>query len=272
MEKRISLVMLSLVILSLFSILSFAQVPTVQVTSPTDNQVLSAGDIPVSFIVTNYQNSPTPLHLHFTLDQEAPRTHFNFNPYILTNVGPGTHALIVELADSSYKPLSNPEARQKITFSVGEQNAPSQVEQPQIQQQPVQQQQGEQQPSVPIGQVYSSFSTQAASGKLGGFISGFANTFMGSAWKVLTYLFMLLLAASLIVGGYYGYNKLVQGHYAEVPADIKYNLTVYNYIKQCISRGFQRDAIYAKLKQLGFSEKDLNYHFDKVDNELKTAK
>lgn len=267
MEKRtFSKVILVLALFVFLSTLSFAQVPTIQVNSPTENQVLPQGDIPVLFTVTNYQSYPTPLHLHFTLDQEAPRTHFNFNPYILTNVGPGTHTLVVELADVSYKSLPNLEAKQKITFSVESQNALLQVEQ-----QPSQQQ-IQQQPSVPIGQVYSSFGTEATSDRLGGFIRGFANTFMGSAWKILTYLFMLLIVASLIVGGYYGYNKLVQGHYESVPAEIKYNPTVYNYIKQCISQGFQRDAIYAKLKQLGFAEKDLNYHFDKVDNELKSAK
>ncbi|MBI4441281.1 Ig-like domain-containing protein [Candidatus Woesearchaeota archaeon] len=263
--------------------LVFAQ-PSVIISSPQDGQTVAPGNIPVSFSVTGYETYPSPLHLHFTLDTEAPRMYFSFDPYVLSNVGAGTHTLLVELVDATHKPLPNPQAHAFVSFTAGEQAAQVTPEQPTT----------GAPSSLPVGQVYEAFGNPCANGmqdageegidcgfsacgvpcyqaaqpvaqevpvgKAGGYMETIVTFAKGSA----IYLLIFLLAAGAMVGGYFGYSKLVQGHYAEVPPEVTYNSQLANYIQQCTAQGFPRKAIYDKLKGLGFSEKDLDYHFSQL--------
>jgi len=257
--------------------LVFAQPPpTIQILSPPQGELIRDGaPINVVFSVQNYESSPEPIHIHFTIDKNLPKMHFNFEPFVLEKVAYGDHVLDAQLVNVKHFPLANSEAHAVVRFSVGQMEVeipekPS--EQPSTpSSQPVptnhEAQTTAQQTAVPVGQVYQAVSP-APVGKAAGFMQQVIAVGKGST----TYILLLLLAASVIVGGYYGYTKLVQGHFAEIPPSVQYNQQLYDYIKQCTQKRFPKQAIYNKLRGLGFNDSDLTYHFSKVEQELPRAK
>ncbi len=256
----------------------FAQLPpTIKIISPQEGELLRDGVVNVVFSVQNYESSPESIHIHFTLDKNPPKMHFNFEPFVLANIAYGDHVLDAQLVSAKHFPLANPEAHAVVRFSVGQKSLKSEVgsqktpdHEPQTSiPRPPTTDQGPPTTDlgVPVGQVYQAVAP-APVGKAAGFLQQVIAVGKGS----VTYILLLFLAGSVIVGGYYGYTKLVQGHFAEIPPRVQYNQELYDYIRQCTTQGFSKQAIYNKLKGLGFSDTDLTYHFSKVDQELPRAK
>lgn len=327
---------LPLVVIMLLLPLIFAQSPpTIKILSPHAGElILDGAQVHVAFTVQNYESSPEPIHIHFTLDKNPPKMHFNFDPFVLEKLVHGDHILDAQLVNAKHVPLANPEAHAVVRFSVGQKGVeisekpfsdsqsrtpssqsqiPDQTSQksivesqtsdsrpPTIDHRPQttdyppsipdlkpqtsdqrpqildsQPQTIDQQSAVPIGQVYQAVTPSvkdSSSAVPVGKAAGFLQQIGGVVKSYFSYVLLLFLAASVIVGGYYGYVKLVQGHFAEIPPSVQYNQQLYNYIRQCTSQGFPKQAIYNKLKGLGFSDTDLTYHFSKVDQELPRAK
>lgn len=80
---------------------------------------------------------------------------------------------------------------------------------------------------------------------------------------------LLMIIAGVLVGLYVGYPKLYQGHYAETPPQVTFNAQLYTYIKECREKGFPREMIYTKLKELQrFNDDDLQYHLSLAEERL----
>jgi len=259
--------------------LAFSQLsPTIKIISPQQGELLRDGVVNIVFSVQNYEYSPESIHIHFTLDKNLPKMHFNFDPFVLENIAYGGHVLDVQLVNAKHFPLLNPEAHAVVRFSVGQEGI-SPVEPLASSSQPLTPVTPGPSPptpdkSVPIGQVYQAVSSakDIPSAVPLGKASDFLQQILAVGKGSITYIFLLFLAGSVIVGGYYGYAKLVQGHFAEVPSTVQYNQQLYDYIRKCMIQGFQKQAIYNKLKSLKFREDDLTYHFSKVEQELPKAK
>ncbi len=270
--------------------------PGLTILSPTEGETIPGDTITVTFNTQDIESSLEPVHLHLTLDGEAPRMHFSLEPYTFTNVAPGSHVLLAEIVNANHVPLPNPEAHTFVSFATSSvesvpQTVPSETV-PETW-------------SVPIGQVYEAVSETNTctngvqdSGEEGvdcgitcgvpcptiaaqpeeittspevpiGEAGGYTQRIMFAVKGSLTSIFILLLAAGAIVGAYFGYTKLYQGHYMGVPEEVQFNAQLYAYIKECTEKGFSREAVYNKLRQLNFKDKDLDYHFSLIEEKSK---
>jgi hypothetical protein len=106
-----------------------AAAPSISITSPTNGANLTAGNIPVTVSVSNFNvvdkqgqaNVQGEGHIHFYLDVAAPTTpgqaaipasgtwaHVATTTYTFNNVGAGSHTIAVELVNNDHTPLVPP--------------------------------------------------------------------------------------------------------------------------------------------------------------------
>jgi hypothetical protein len=110
-----------------------AAAPTLSVSAPLDGATISDSSVTVTFHVSDFKivpstvplteagkhpevNRPGEGHLHFILDLQPLVTWYQDTPYILTNVAPGEHQLMVEVVQNDHSSL-NPRVMQMIRFS-----------------------------------------------------------------------------------------------------------------------------------------------------------
>src|SRR6266487_3590610 len=91
--------------------------PSLTVTSPKDGEVITSSDVTITFTATDFKIVPTTVpvseagkhpeankagegHLHFILDLQPLIVWEKTDPYILKNVPPGDHQLMVELVNN----------------------------------------------------------------------------------------------------------------------------------------------------------------------------
>ncbi len=280
--------------------------PGIVITSPQEGEAIASSQVPVIFTVQNSETYSEPIHVHFTLDTEAPRMHFSLEPYVLDNIAPGSHVLLAELVNANHVSLPNPEARAFVSFTTTSTALPMTT--PEVPSDGVSPPSPHALPpsTLPIGQVYEAMTPSGENtctngvqdageegvdcgitvcgvpcatqtqlpveqvsgvpvGEAGGYMSRVLTAVKGS----LTSMLLLLLAVGAIIGAYFGYTKLYQGHYVAVPEEVQFNAQLYAYIKECVEKGFPKDAIYTKLKQLNFKEGDLDYHFSLAQEKQK---
>ena len=127
---RIPLVLFVLILPAITPVVAAG--PTLTVHSPQEGAVITESDVTVAFTAADFKivpstipvseagkrpeaNKPGEGHLHFVLDLQPLVVWDRTDPYTFTNVPPGEHQLMVELANNDHSSLS-PRVMQMIRF------------------------------------------------------------------------------------------------------------------------------------------------------------
>lgn len=138
---------LALGVMAVFSIVSVASAQELIVSSPTSGEMVTGSDVTVQFEATEFSivpsdvpvdqaaqqpdaNRPGEGHVHLILDLGPVVIWNTAEPYTFTNVPPGEHRLMVELANNDHSPLSPPVVREVLFRTTASQLLPKTGEAP----------------------------------------------------------------------------------------------------------------------------------------------
>ncbi|MDQ4075282.1 MAG: DUF6130 family protein [Chloroflexota bacterium] len=133
MRRLLTLFVFLLLVLSAHPT-TFAQGPQLTVMEPNEGATITDDTVTVRFDVENFEivpstvpleeagehpeaNQPGQGHLHFMLDLQPVVVHESEEPYTFSDIAPGEHVLMVELANNDHSALSPPVVQQ-IRFRV----------------------------------------------------------------------------------------------------------------------------------------------------------
>lgn len=94
--------------------------PTVSILDPTEGSIISGDEVIINFQVSGDLVGNNAEHLLLTLDGNAPVDLHDIGTagtYTFTGVPPGSHTLLVQLADNFHVPLSFPESSDEVNFT-----------------------------------------------------------------------------------------------------------------------------------------------------------
>lgn len=99
-----------------------ASTPSIAITSPSDGEIFTNGDVDVSFSVQNFTVASTTGggdgHIHYYLDGDTtPVMVYDTNPISLTGLADGDHTIVMELVDNAHAAL-DPAVSTSVDFTV----------------------------------------------------------------------------------------------------------------------------------------------------------